>query len=77
MPGTDGFQFAEHVRSDPRWKDVPMVALSSRASEKDRERGRAVGFDDYVAKFDRNKVLDSINRDFRRDDAEVPTEKVA
>ncbi len=77
MPGTDGFQFAEHVRSDPRWKDVPMVALSSRASERDRERGRAVGFDDYVAKFDRNKVLDSLNRDFRREDADVPTEKVA
>jgi two-component system, chemotaxis family, sensor kinase CheA len=76
MPGTDGFQFAEHVRGDPRWKDVPMVALSSRASDKDRERGRAVGFDDYVAKFDRNKVLDSLNRDFRRD-ADVPTEKVA
>jgi len=76
MPGTDGFQFAEHVRGDPRWKDVPMVALTSRASEKDRERGRSVGFDDYVAKFDRNKVLDSINRDFRRD-ADVLTEKVA
>jgi two-component system, chemotaxis family, sensor kinase CheA len=76
MPGTDGFQFAERVRSDPRWRDVPMVALSSRASERDRERGRAVGFDDYVAKFDRNKVLDSLNRDFHRE-AELPTEKVA
>jgi len=76
MPGTNGFQFAEHVRGDPRWRDVPMVALSSRASEKDRERGRSAGFDDYVAKFDRNKVLDSLNRNFQRE-AEVPTEKVA
>ncbi|MDH3235444.1 MAG: hypothetical protein OEQ29_18135, partial [Alphaproteobacteria bacterium] len=63
-------------RGDARWRNVPMVALSSRASEKDRERGRSAGFDDYVAKFDRNKVLDSIKRDFGRE-AEVPTEKVA
>ena len=76
MPGTDGFQFAEDVRGDARWRNVPMVALSSRASEKDRERGRSAGFDDYVAKFDRNKVLDSLNRDFARE-AKVPTEKVA
>jgi two-component system chemotaxis sensor kinase CheA len=76
MPGTDGFEFAESVRGDPRWRDVPMVALTSRASEQDRERGRSVGFDDYVAKFDRNKVLDSIKRDFKRE-SDVPTEKVA
>ena len=76
MPGTSGFDFAQDVRRDPRWQDVPMVALTSRASDQDRERGRQVGFDDYVAKFDRNKVLESIDQEFRRE-PRLDEEKVA
>ena len=62
MPGMDGFEFAEAVRGDPRWGDVPMVALSSHATEKDFERGRQVGFNDYVAKFDREALIDTVAR---------------
>ena len=29
MPGMNGFEFAQAVRSDQRWQDTPMVALSS------------------------------------------------
>lgn len=52
MPEMNGFEFAREVRGDARWEDVPMVALSAHATEKDFERGREVGFNDYVAKFD-------------------------
>jgi len=76
MPGTSGFDFAQDVRRDPRWQDVPMVALTSRATDQDKERGRQVGFDDYVAKFDRNKVLESIGQEFRRE-PRLDEEKVA
>ena len=60
MPGMDGFAFAEEVRSDPRWQTVPMVALSASAGEKDLEKGRAAGFNDYVAKFDRDALVGSL-----------------
>ncbi|MFA7429756.1 MAG: chemotaxis protein CheW [Rhodospirillaceae bacterium] len=60
MPGIDGFTFAERVRADDRWGRVPLVALSSHATERDFERGREVGFDDYVAKFDRDALLDTL-----------------
>jgi len=60
MPGMDGFQFAEAVRGDERWRSVPLIALSSHATERDFERGRQVGFDDYVAKFDRDSLLDTL-----------------
>ena len=53
MPGMDGFQFVETVRNSTRWQDTPIVALSSHTTPKDLDRGRAVGFSDYVAKFDR------------------------
>ncbi len=60
MPGMDGFAFAEEVRNEGRWSDVPLVALSSHATEKDFERGRQVGFNDYVAKFDRDSLLQTL-----------------
>lgn len=60
MPGMDGFAFAQEVRNDERWRDVPLVALSSHATEKDFERGREVGFNDYVAKFDRDSLLQTL-----------------
>ena len=62
MPGMDGFAFAEAVRNDNRWRDTPMVALSSRTTEQDIARGRAVGFDDYVAKFDRDGLVRSLTQ---------------
>jgi two-component system chemotaxis sensor kinase CheA len=60
MPGMNGFDFAQAVRSEGRWASVPMVALSSHATEKDFERGREVGFTDYVAKFDRDALLQTL-----------------
>ncbi len=57
MPGMDGFAFARAVRGDDRWRTVPMIALSSHASDRDFQMGRDAGFDDYVVKFDREAVM--------------------
>jgi two-component system chemotaxis sensor kinase CheA len=57
MPGMDGFQFAEAVRGDPRTAELPVIALSSVVSPEAVERGRVVGFHDYVAKFDRQGLI--------------------
>ena len=60
MPEMDGFAFAEEVRGDLRWGEVPMVALSAHATDRDFERGRSVGFNDYVAKSDRDELVRSL-----------------
>jgi two-component system chemotaxis sensor kinase CheA len=57
MPDMDGFQFAEAVRSDQRIGNLPIIALSSVVSPEAIERGRRVGFHDYVAKFDRQGLI--------------------
>ena len=57
MPEMNGFQFAEIVRADPRTADLPVIALSSVVSAEAIERGRRVGFHDYVAKFDRQGLI--------------------
>ncbi len=60
MPEMDGFKFAQEVRRDGRWGNVPMVALSAHATDRDFERGREVGFNDYVAKADRDELMRSL-----------------
>jgi two-component system chemotaxis sensor kinase CheA len=61
MPGMNGFEFAEAIKNNTRWSKVPLVALSSFATQKDFARGRAVGFLDYVAKSDRETLLSTLH----------------
>lgn len=68
MPGMNGFAFAEEVRKDARWSQTPMVALSSHTAPADLERGRSVGFTDYVAKLDRDALLQSISHSLSQGD---------
>ncbi len=66
MPGMDGFEFASEIRRNGGWRDVPLLALSAHASPRDFARGRDAGFDDYVAKFDRDALLASLNEHLDR-----------
>ncbi len=61
MPGMDGFQFAETVRKNSRWQETPLVALTSRTAPQDIDRGRQVGFTDYIAKLDREALLRTLS----------------
>ena len=60
MPEMDGFEFASAVRAGGSWSEKPLVALSSRSTDQDLARGREVGFTDYVAKFDRDGLLQTL-----------------
>ncbi len=66
MPEMSGFDFAEAVRSDGKWKEIPIVALSSHATSKDIARGKEVGFSDHLPKFDRDTLLDAIANSLTR-----------
>jgi two-component system chemotaxis sensor kinase CheA len=57
MPDMDGFALAEAVRGEPQIGEIPIIALSSYSSPESIERGRRVGFHDYVAKFDRQSLI--------------------
>lgn len=62
MPDMNGFEFAEKVKSDSNWQNTPMVALSSHATPQDISRGMEVGFNKYVAKFDRDTLLNTLSQ---------------
>jgi two-component system chemotaxis sensor kinase CheA len=60
MPEMDGFQFAAALRDSHAAAAVPIIALSAMVSADAIERGRAVGFHDFVAKFDRTGLIAAI-----------------
>jgi chemosensory pili system protein ChpA (sensor histidine kinase/response regulator) len=50
MPRMDGYQFATHVRNDPKLEHVPIIMITSRSGEKHRARAIEIGVDDYLGK---------------------------
>jgi len=67
MPDMNGFEFAEAIRADQRNNETPIIALSSLVSPAAIERGRQVGFHDYVAKFDRPGLIAALKEQAARD----------
>lgn len=60
MPEMDGITFASTLKGDNQWGHTPIIALSSHTNPEVIARGRAAGFRDYVAKFDREGLIESI-----------------
>jgi two-component system chemotaxis sensor kinase CheA len=60
MPDMNGFEFAEALRGNPRTAEIPIIALSAMLSTAAVERGREVGFHDFVAKFDRPGLIAAV-----------------
>ncbi|MGQ0598993.1 response regulator [Aquabacterium sp.] len=63
MPHMDGYTTTEHIRSDARWKHLPIIAMTASALVSDRERALAVGMNDHVPKpLDVNQMYQVISR---------------
>ncbi|MCM8530212.1 MAG: chemotaxis protein CheW, partial [Lentisphaeraceae bacterium] len=60
MPVMDGWEFIEEVRKDAALKDLPVLALTSVAGESSREKGLALGFNEYLIKLDREEILQNL-----------------
>ena len=50
MPGMDGWEVARRIRHDTRHTRVPILMLTARGGEEDREEGAAAGVDHYMVK---------------------------
>jgi len=50
MPRMDGFETTQKLRSDPQFKDTPIIALTALAMPNDRQRCIEAGMDEYMSK---------------------------
>jgi CheY-like chemotaxis protein len=50
MPGMDGWMMIDALKSDPRTKDIPVIALTAHAMKGYRERAIASGFHNFLTK---------------------------
>ena len=50
MPHMDGYQVMKILKSDANLEDIPVIAVTANAMDRDIERGMAAGFVDYLTK---------------------------
>jgi len=63
MPYRDGYEVLRALRSDPRFRAIPVVILSMRDREEDIVRGFEQGADDYVVKpFNARELVARVKR---------------
>ena len=61
MPRLDGYQACALIKNNSKFKDTPVIMLTSKDSIFDRARGRLVGSEQYLTKpFSREDLLGAI-----------------
>jgi CheY-like chemotaxis protein len=69
LPHMDGTQILAELRQKPGWGSIPIIAFTAYASETERQRYLALGFDEHISKpiTDRKAFLDTLERLLRRE----------
>jgi CheY-like chemotaxis protein len=62
MPGMDGYETIRAVREEPRFRDLPIIALTAKAMKEDRRKCLDAGASDYIAKPVQSDRLRSLLR---------------
>ncbi|HFC53400.1 MAG TPA: response regulator [Gammaproteobacteria bacterium] len=61
MPRLDGFQTCALVKQNSRFRDIPVIMLTSKDGLFDRARSKLVGAEHYVTKpFSREELLEAL-----------------
>jgi len=50
IPKRDGYDVCQTIRSNPEWSDIHIIMLTAKGRDVDREKGLALGANDYVIK---------------------------
>jgi two-component system, chemotaxis family, chemotaxis protein CheY len=63
MPDINGLELISYVKNNPNYRDIPLFIISTERSERDREKGLALGADEYLTKpFDPVQLQELIER---------------
>lgn len=65
MPEMDGYILTKKIKSDPRFAGIPVVMHSSLSGMSNQALGKSVGVDEYVSKFEPQRLSEVITRRIR------------
>jgi DNA-binding response OmpR family regulator len=61
MAKRDGFEVCQMIRTNPAWRDIRVIMLTAKGRDVEREKGLAMGADDYITKpFSTQEVVDKV-----------------
>ena len=62
MPRMDGYEVCQAIRDDPELSSVRIIMLTARGRDVERDKGMALGADDYVTKpFATRELVEKVN----------------
>jgi len=62
MPEMDGYMLTRKIKEDRRFANIPVLMHSSLSSDSNQQLGKAVGVDEYVPKFEPQKLAQTLAR---------------
>jgi DNA-binding response OmpR family regulator len=63
MPKLDGFEVCQRIRGNPVWAGTKIVMLTAKGREVERDKGLALGADEYVTKpFSTRELVARVKR---------------
>jgi len=67
LPKIDGYKVCRFLKFDRKYRDIPVIMLTSRATECDAQLGREMGADEYVFKpYNPTELLQLVDRYLKR-----------
>lgn len=62
MPEMDGYILTKTIKTDPAFAGIPVLMHSSLSSSSNQQLGKSVGVDEYVSKFEAQRLAETLSR---------------
>ena len=62
MPEMDGYILTKSIKGDQRFSGIPVIMHSSLSSMSNQQLGKSVGVDEYVPKFEPQRLAETLSR---------------
>ncbi|UEM23041.1 response regulator [Skermanella mucosa] len=63
MPKRDGFDVCQTIRANPAWQRLPVIMLTAKSRDVERQKGMALGATDYITKpFSTRDLVETVRK---------------